>query len=247
MDNKNNEIFIYMDDSGKLNNNESCCIFGGIFFYNSQDISDFINQYRSIIDKFKCKYCEQCKENCDNNCVEIKGSLPLKQKYRRWIYNLEKQQKNFVVFIKNEKIYKNIMESKGARGRYLDYAQKRIIKEIILYSIRHNKIDLNRQLNVYIKIDECKTKSNGYYNLEESVYEELVNGIINYDYSIKHEPIIKNGLKIKLNYYDSKYNFGIQSADMMANYLHKLYDLNLTNGHNISSEVSFVEVKLFLP
>ena len=52
------ELYIYMDDSGKLNNNETSCIYGGLFFYNANEISDFINKYRGLINKIKCKYCK---------------------------------------------------------------------------------------------------------------------------------------------------------------------------------------------
>ena len=38
----NNEIFIFMDDSGKLNKNENSCIFGGLFFSSSKDYMNFI-------------------------------------------------------------------------------------------------------------------------------------------------------------------------------------------------------------
>ena len=46
-----NEIFILMDDSGKLNKNENSCIFGGLFFYSSKEYMNFINKYKSIIKK----------------------------------------------------------------------------------------------------------------------------------------------------------------------------------------------------
>ncbi len=242
-----NEIFILMDDSGKLNNNENSCIFGGLFFYSSKDHMNFVNQYKSVIDNIKCKYCKKEGEICDKDCFEVKGTSLIKPKHKRQIFNLVKRENNYGVFINNKRIYKNIMDDKSARGRYCDYAQKRIVKEIILYSIRNKKIDPTKKLNLYIKIDEAKTKSNGYYNLKNSIYEELVNGIINYDYSKMHKPILTGGLNIKVKNYNSKYNFGIQSADIMSHYLHSQYEQFLVNGKNISSTTSFIEVKLFLP
>lgn len=246
MENKN-EIFILMDDSGKLNKNENSCIFGGLFFYSSFDYMNFVNKYKSIIDSIKCEYCSKNKNNCDRNCIEIKGTTKIKPSQSRRIFNLIKHENNYGVFINNKKVYSRIMNNKSARGRYCDYSQKRIVKEIILYSIRNKKINPNQPLNLYIKIDESKTKSNGYYNLQDSIYEELVNGIINFDYSIVHKPILKSHLKLKVKNYDSKYNFGIQSADIMSHYLHRQYEQYLTKGKDISSTISFIEVKLFLP
>lgn len=244
---KENNLFIYMDDSGKLNNNENSCIFGGLFFYNSIDFNTFITKYKSIVKQIKCEYCTQRKENCNKDCIEIKGNMNLKDSHRRWIYNLCKNRNNFGVFIKNKEIYNEIMYDKKARGRYLDYVQKRIIKEIVLYSIKNKKIDINKKVNIYIKIDDAKTKSNGYYNLKDSIYEELVNGIINYDYSIKYKPIIKKELKLEVTHFNSKYNYGIQAADMIANYLHRQYEMFLNGEIDKLTSIDFLEVKLFLP
>lgn len=242
-----NEIYILMDDSGKLNSNENSCIYGGLFFYSNKDYINFINKYKSIIDSIKCFYCSKDITNCGQYCVEIKGTSKLKPKDKRRLFNLLKKQNNYGVFINNNRVYDKIMSDKAARGRYSDYAQKRIVKEIVLYSIRNKSIDSNKELSLNIKIDEAKTKSNGYYNLKDSIYEELVNGIINYDYSTIHKPLLTNGLKIKVRTFNSKYNFGIQGADIISHYLHSQYEQYLKNGKDISSTTSFIEVKLFLP
>lgn len=242
-----NEIYILMDDSGKLNSNENLCIYGGLFFYSNKDYINFINKYKSIIDSIKCSYCSKDITNCGQDCVEIKGTSKLKPKDKRRLFNLLKKQNNYGVFINNNRVYDKIMSDKAARGRYSDYAQKRIVKEIVLYSIRNKSIDSNKELSLNIKIDEAKTKSNGYYNLKDSIYEELVNGIINYDYSTIHKPLLTNGLKIKVRTFNSKYNFGIQGADIISHYLHSQYEQYLKNGKDISSTTNFIEVKLFLP
>ncbi|MBR3229582.1 MAG: hypothetical protein IKF91_01995 [Bacilli bacterium] len=241
------ELFILIDDSGKLNSNETSCIYGGLFFYSSKEYMNFINKYKSIIKKIKCDYCSQKKISCNNKCLEIKGTTKLKQKHKRWLFNLLKKQYNFGVFINNNKIYKNIMNNKSARGRFTDYSQKRIIKEIVLYSVKNKKISINKPLYLYIKSDEYSSKSNGYYKLEESIYEELINGIINFDYSKIHKPILKNKLYIKYTMYSSKKHYGIQSADFIAHYLHSEYNKSLLNGKDITKDINFIEVKLFLP
>lgn len=247
MNNKVQELFILIDDSGKLNQNEIACIYGGLFFYSSKEYMNFINKYKSIIKSIKCDYCKQEKNNCNHKCIEIKGTTKVTPSHERRIFNLLKQQKNFGVFINNKRIYNNIMNNKSARGRFTDYAQKRIIKEVILYAIKDKGIDINKPLNLYIKTDEYTSKSNGYYNIKESIYEELINGIINYDYSIVHKPILKNSLNINYTMYNSKYNFGIQCADFIAHYLHSQYVNHLNQGKDITSTISFIEVKLFLP
>ena len=207
---------------------------------------NFINKYKSIIKSIRCKYFKN-KNNCYKNCIEIKGTTKIKPSDNRRLFNLLKKQNNFGVFINNKMVRESIINDKASRCRFCDYAQKRIIKEIVLYSIRNNIIKPNQPLNLYIKSDECKTKSNGYYNLKDSIYEELVNGIINYDYSKFHEPILSNSLNVSLRIYDSKKHFGIQCADIISHYLHHQYYLFLTKQVDMSSTISFIEVKLFLP
>ena len=171
----------------------------------------------------------------------------MKKSDRRRIFNLIKNEYNYGVFIDNSKVYDFIMNDKASRGRFCDYAQKRIIKEIVVYSIKNKKIDPKKPLKLYIKIDEAKTKSNGYYSLKDSIYEELVNGIINFDYSKAHKQVLDNELVIKLKTYDSKYNLGIQSADIISHYLHSKFEQFIKNDIDITTTTSFIEVKLFLP
>jgi len=242
-----NEIFILMDDSGKINSNENSCIYGGLFFFSNTEYINFINKYKSIINNIKCSYCRKNNTDCNKDCTEIKGTTKLKPQDKRRLFNLLKKQNNYGVFINNKKLYNHIMNNKAARGRYSDYAQKRIIKEIVMYAINNNKINVNKEVSLNIKIDEAKTKSNGYYNLKDSIYEELVNGIINFDYSIIHKPILNKGLNLKVRNYNSKYHFGIQGADMISHYLHNQYEQQLQNGKDITSTTSFIEVKLYLP
>lgn len=242
-----NEIFILMDDSGKLNQNENSCIYGGLFFFSNNDYINFINKYKSIIKSIRCKYCFKSKTNCDKKCIEIKGTTKIENTDSRRMFNLIKKENNYGVFINNKRVYPEIMIDKASRGRYIDFAQKMIIKQIVLYAINNHKIDINKPLKLNIKIDNAKTKSNGYYSLDKSIYEELVNGIINYDYSTMHKPILKNSLDISLKNYDSKMHFGIQSADIMSHYLHKEYEDHIKNNKDISMTTSFIEVKLFLP
>ena len=242
-----NTIYIFIDDSGKLNKNENSCIYGGLFFYSSKAYMNYINKYKSIINDIKCKYCHYKPQNCNKDCVEIKGITKLSSKDQRRIFNLLKKQYNFGVFIKNSNIYDFIINNKASRGRYTDYAQKRIIKEIINYSIINKKIDPTKNVTIYIKLDQAKTKSNGYYNLKNSIYEELVHGIINYDYSKTYNPLIKGNLKLSCKYYDSKKHYGIQSADMISHHLHQEYEKFLLQHKDIHKTINYIDVTLFLP
>ena len=72
------EIYINLDDSGKLTTNEQICVYGGLVFLSKKEKDKFITQYRSIINEIKCSYCKEC----DNNCPEIKNTN-IKRKDKR--------------------------------------------------------------------------------------------------------------------------------------------------------------------
>ena len=65
------ELYINLDDSGKLTSNEKISVYGGIVFLSKKEKDKFITQYRSIINDIKCNYCQKA---CDNKCPEIKNT-----------------------------------------------------------------------------------------------------------------------------------------------------------------------------
>ena len=73
-DNKVQEIYINLDDSGKLSFNEKISVYGGLLFFSKNEKDKFITQYRSIINDIKCKYCRQTINDCDKKCPEIKNT-----------------------------------------------------------------------------------------------------------------------------------------------------------------------------
>ena len=52
------EIYINLDDSGKLTKKELLSVYGGIVFLSKKEKDKFITQYRSILNDIKCKYCK---------------------------------------------------------------------------------------------------------------------------------------------------------------------------------------------
>ena len=52
------EIYINLDDSGKLTSNELISVYGGIVCTSKKEKDKFITQYKSIINNIKCNYCK---------------------------------------------------------------------------------------------------------------------------------------------------------------------------------------------
>lgn len=62
------EIYINLDDSGKLSTKERLSVYGGIIFFSKHEKDKFITQYRSIIKSIKEKY----EENTEIKNINIK-------------------------------------------------------------------------------------------------------------------------------------------------------------------------------
>lgn len=217
---KKQHLYFYIDDSGKISDSENYSGFAGILFFSPQSKSEFSNKYKSILKNISCKYCNLDKNECSRNCPEIKGSI-IHPGDRRRLINLSHQFYTFGVRINNSKLYPTIRSNKASKGRYTDYAIKRMIKKVIQDLLSQNLIACDDDLCINIYIDEMTTKSNGYYSLEESIKEELYYGISNFNYGCRFNPILKGTPKVYIRYQESDKQVGIQMADILANTLIK--------------------------
>jgi len=64
------EIYINLDDSGKLTSKERISVYGGLVFFSKKEKDKFITQYKSIINDIKCDYCAN-RDTCP--CISFKG------------------------------------------------------------------------------------------------------------------------------------------------------------------------------
>ena len=199
-------VYINLDDSGKLNKNEEISVYGGLVFLSKKEKDKFITQYRSIISNIKENYGEN---------TEIKNTN-IKPGDKRRIMNYIKKYYSVALIIQNSKVYNYIISDKAARGRFLDYSIRRIIKDIMVNLMKDEKINSNKPIKIIINIDEQSTKSNGYYDLRYGLMEELKYGINNFNYASSISPIVHSKLKINLQYQNSKYCYLVQAADLLA-------------------------------
>ena len=242
---KTQEIYINMDDSGKLSPHEQVCVYGGLIFLSKKDKDKFITQYRSIIKSIRCKYCH--KSECNHKCPEIKNTNILPADKRR-LMNYIKKYWVIALVINNNIVYDHILESKGAKGRFIDYAIRRIIKESIKNLIKNNEVNAYRNTKLIINIDEQSTKNNGYYNLKDGLFEELKHGITNFNYGGIITPIIHGEFTLSLCYQNSANSYVVQAADLLAGTIRHKSLQALTNNDDAYTELSkFVDFKIILP
>lgn len=129
-------------------------------------------------------------------------------------------------------IYPSILKNKKAICRYKDYAIKRCVKAKLEQLISAGRISTDSDVNLLINIDQQLTATNGYYDLRDSIREELQHGIRNFDYGVFHKPLFNSEVKVEIKYCESKDNYLIQASDILANRIwngHKANDENLLN------------------
>ncbi len=249
MNDQNNvqTIFINIDDSGKLVSGEKISVYGGVVFLSKKEKDKFITQYRSIVNDIKCRYCHCDNTICDkNSCPELKHNNLYKSDIRR-IINYIKKYMVVACIINNGKIYEHIINDKASKGRYIDYALRRMIKGIIINLISNKKLNPNNPVKLVLNIDQQSTKSNGYYNLKDGLIEELKYGIVNFNYGKKHSPILYNDLDIKLTYQKSDKSYVVQAADLVAGTVRKKTIDFYNDSISLYKNLEFVDYKLFLP
>lgn len=249
MENKDEQIiYINIDDSGKLVSTEKVSIYAGLVFTSKIEKDKFITQYKSIVQNIRCKYCNADILTCTSNksCPEIKHNM-LKPKHSRQLMNYIKKYSILCCIINNEKVYPNIKENTASRGRFLDYALKLLIKQTIKGLIKEERIDPYKPLRLIVNIDEQTTKTNGYYNLKDGIIEELKYGIINYNYSTFHTPIVFSDLEVNICYQKSEKSYLIQAADLVAGSVRKLFLNNIDDLLEFSKRTNFINYKIILP
>lgn len=240
------EIYINLDDSGKLTRKENISVYGGIVFFSQSERDKYVNIYKDIINTVKCDYCKQDNYKCNKKCPEIKNTN-IRNKDKRRILNFSMRYYIIALIIKNDEIYDNIVNDKASRGRFTDYAIKMLIKEVIKTLISKKIINPNKPLKIILDIDQQSTKSNGYYNLADSIKEELKYGITNFDYGMKTKPILHNDLEVKLTYRISKLSYTIQAADLIAGTVRKKSIEAYKNKKDIESNLDFIDYKIIFP
>ena len=203
-------IYISLDDSGKLNNNEKYLVYAGLYFTSKKELEKFKAVYKSIRNQIS-------KKKIYKNVEELKG-YTLESKDRSILLRFVYQYSTAGLVVNNAQIIKqDILFSKDARGRYRDYVIKLLVKDIIIDLINNKKINPYKPIVLIINMDQESAKTNGRYRLDEGIYEELVKGIINFNYGFKTTPIIFSELSVKIYTQNSKDSIIIQASDLIAN------------------------------
>ncbi len=203
------EVIFFFDDSGVLHKNES----SGYFVY-----AGYVFTSRVDLDSARRKYINANKKikNALKRDDELKAAT-LEVKHKRSLYNSVKKYDSVAVVVDISRLYDYVLADKKSICRYKDYILKRCIKSKLKKLITDGIISKDEDITISIYIDEQLTATNGYYDLRDSIKEELQHGIANFDYGIRHPHMFDSKVEVIIHYCDSSANYMIQASDILAN------------------------------
>lgn len=209
------DVFFFFDDSGVLHKKEPSgyFVYAGYVFTNREDMENAKRMYINANKKIKQQH-------------NLKGELKaanLPNKHKRALYNCVKEHDSVSILVDISKIYDYILEDKKSICRYKDYILKRCVKGKLVNLIETEKISSKEDITLHIFIDEQLTATNGYYDLRDSIREELQYGIINFNYGTKHSHVFDSKVIVNVQYCDSSKNYLIQASDILANRIWNAY------------------------
>ena len=211
-------ITFFFDDSGVLHKNEQ----SGYFVY-----AGFVFVDRATQNDARRKYIHANKElkKSLGRKNELKAA-GLKPKHKRALLNPLKEYEKIAVVVDIAEVYEHIIQNKKARCRFKDYALKRCVKRKIRELINSGKLNKDAPLRIRLYIDEQLTGTDGYYDLRDSISEELEHGVVGFDYSRRIAKTINAKVQVEITYCDSAKNYLIQASDILANRIWTSYRTN---------------------
>ena len=212
------EVIFFFDDSGVLHKNEPSgyFVYAGYVFSNRKDLDSARRKYINANKKLK---------KALGRTDELKAAT-LDVKHKRALYNSVKEYDTVAVVVDISRLYDYILADKKSICRYKDYVLKRCIKSKLKKMITDGLISKDEDIIISVYIDEQLTATNGYYDLRDSIKEELQHGIANFDYGIRHPHVFDANVEVIIHYCDSSANYMIQASDILANRIWTSYRLN---------------------
>lgn len=211
-------VYFYFDDSGVLHKNAPCkyFVYAGYVFSDKMAMENAKRVYKSVNLKIK-------------QGKGIEGELKaahLNPSNKNALYACIKNEDSVGLSVLIPQVYDHIICNKKSIYRYKDYVLKRIVKSKLSQMIYEGKLDPNQEIKIQVFVDEQATATDGYYSLRDSIYEEIKNGISNFDYGTFREPLFHSKVEVCVRYCDSSKHYLIQASDILAN---RIYSSFVTN------------------
>lgn len=224
------EVIFFFDDSGVLHKNAP----GGFFVY-----AGYVFTSRNELNNARRKYINANKKikKALERSDELKAAN-LKSKHKRALFEIVKDYDSVAAIVEVTRVYDYILKDKKSVCRYKDYVLKRCIKNKLKRLIANGDINKSEDIEISIYIDEQLTATDGYYDLRDSIREELQYGIVNFNYGITHAHIFDSNVVVNIEYCDSSRNYMIQASDILANRIWTSYIKGNPNLRKIPNHTS---------
>lgn len=211
-------LYYAIDDSGKIDDPYAYSVYAGVLFLDAGERSQFIRRYGNLVSSMKCHYCLKHPNSCDRQCPEVK-SYRISPAHRRRLVNLIKKKHCFVVIADKQRITRINLKDKKTKRRFLDYSLKLVVKSTLKQLIRAGALRPEEDLCLNIHIDNENRASDGIYSFEESIRKELHEGMRQNNMFFR--PLITGALVVRIRYQDSRKNYDVQGADILAGTLRR--------------------------
>lgn len=210
------DIYIYSDESGVFDKEHNdWFVFGGVIFLSKENKDTAARLYtkaeRDIRNRNKFSKDQEIKATAVSNTDKTK------------LYRAANKFYKFAAVVDQRKVLDRIYIGKKDKQRYLDYVYKIAVKRSLESLIKSGEIDPDNVRNIIFFVDEHTTATNGRYELQEALEQELKNGTFNYNYSVFHPPLFpKMSGSVTVRYCNSENKTLVRTADIVANRIYYL-------------------------
>ncbi len=187
------------------NSKERFFVYAGYIFLSKHEKDDALIAYRRAAKILQ-----------DGTTKEIKA-FGTRGENKRYLLSQLSYCESFSCTVDKKLLYTSIMDNRKSIHRFKDYCIKRAAKAKLSELINRGLIKSNKPTYLRFFIDKQHTSTDGTYNLRESMREEFLNGIANFDYGIKLPSLFSSRLRIDTDFCDSKTHYLIQASDILAN------------------------------
>ena len=215
MESEKQIINVFLDDSGVFSTGQDKYFVYAGYVFVGDDRLNANREYRTLSDNIRKEL---------NHSGELKATHLVGTKHKRSLVRVLKGYESLACIITIPSIKQSITSNKLSIHRYKDFALKIMVKRKLETLINTGRVDAAKSTELNIFIDEQHTSTDGFYNLEESIREEFVNGIKNLDYGSFHPPLFTGEVVIKVKFCDSSNNYLIQASDILANRMHTSFN-----------------------
>ena len=206
-------LFVYADESGVLDpKHNDFFVFGGIIFLGKEARDDAARKYLHAERALR-------ESNASLDSIpEIKASV-ISNKQKGKLFRSLNNEHSFGVVVEQKRLKEYIYSHKKKKQRYLDYVFKIALKRALQGMMRDGVFSASEIENIYVRMDEHSTATDGRYELQEGLEEEFKHGTTNYDWDRYFPPIFPDMQEVRLEMRDSAQDPLIRASDIVANRL----------------------------